>query len=586
MMPSVTSQQVLLGVALTVTLAVGSQVVAQRLRIPALILLLPLGFLAGAATDLVHPEQLLGPAFQPLVGLAVALILYDAGLGLDLGQLTGHPRRVVFRLIAIGVPITVLAAAWAASLLLQLSSGAALMLGAILVVSGPTVVGPVLAAMRPLDRPQRILAWEGSLIDPIGAILGAIVLSAVAAETRTGHGRQVAEFALSLGVGLAGGLVGLALLWLLLLRLQLGEVLGTAAQVAVVVAVAAVCDAIRDDAGLLAAILMGLAVANLRGFEVSARRPFFEVLVQLTLGLLFISISATVTPASLRHLIGPTLALAAVLVVIVRPIVALLSTWRTELGRGERELIAWMAPRGIVAASTASTFGATLAMKGIPGASKILPATFLVIVVTVTLYGLTGAPVARRLGVVREARTRPLLVGGSPWVVDFARALRTAGLDVLLWAAQPDERDRAQAAGVTLARGDEVAAAVGRGVRIDGVTMVLLLSDEDDFNALAITLLEDTVDGGVLRVRPPGPAHGVVAAYTGAGLLFADGMTTLVLRRRYEGGSRIIVRPAVTGVPAGHDLLCVVDADGQLFPAVSPDEPVPEPTDTLVLLSP
>jgi NhaP-type Na+/H+ or K+/H+ antiporter len=171
----VTSDQVLLGVGLTLVLAVGSQIVAGRLRVPALIVLLPAGFLDSALTDLVNPVQLLGPAFEPLVSLAVAVILYDAGLGLDLRRLTGHPRRVVVRLIVIGVPLTFGLAALAAAPLLGLSRDAALMLGAVLVVSGPTVVGPLLAFARPSDRTRRILAWEGSLVDPVGAILGAVV---------------------------------------------------------------------------------------------------------------------------------------------------------------------------------------------------------------------------------------------------------------------------------------------------------------------------------------------------------------------------------------------------------------------------
>src|SRR5215475_8095195 len=147
------TDQVLLGVGLILVLAVGSQVLASRLRIPALILLLPVGFAAGAITGDVNPQQLLGAAFQPLVSLAVAVILYDAGLGLDLAKLRGHTRRVVRRLIAVGVPVT-----WAfAGLLLGMPVQAAVMTGAILVVSGPTVVGPLLRFIRPTERLQRVL---------------------------------------------------------------------------------------------------------------------------------------------------------------------------------------------------------------------------------------------------------------------------------------------------------------------------------------------------------------------------------------------------------------------------------------------
>jgi Sodium/hydrogen exchanger family len=155
----VTTDQVLFGIGLILLLAVGSQVLASRLRIPALIILLPAGFMAGALTTDVNPQRLLAPAFQPLVSLAVAVILYDAGLALDLGKLRGHTRRVVRRLITAGVPVT-----WVfAGLLLGMSAKAALMIGAILVVSGPTVVGPLLRFIRPTERLQRVLAWEGSL---------------------------------------------------------------------------------------------------------------------------------------------------------------------------------------------------------------------------------------------------------------------------------------------------------------------------------------------------------------------------------------------------------------------------------------
>ena len=325
-----TTDQVLLGVGLILVLAVGSQVLAARLRIPALIILLPAGFIAGALTSDVNPQRLLGAAFQPLVSLAVAVILYDAGMSLDLRKLRGHTRQVVIRLITWGVPITWAFAAASAALLLGMSTGAALMTGAILVVSGPTVVAPLLRFVRPTDRLQRVLGWEGSLIDPVGGILGAVVFDAVAGSDK-GLAYHVGLFLVTIVVGLAGAAAGTALLWFLLRKLRLGEVLGTSAQLACVIGVAAACDIAREDAGLLAAIVMGLAVANMRGFDVPARRPFFETLVQLTIGVLFVSISATVTPASLSQLVLPTLLLVAVLVLITRPLVAFLATLRAGL---------------------------------------------------------------------------------------------------------------------------------------------------------------------------------------------------------------------------------------------------------------
>lgn len=240
-----TTNQILIGVGLILVLAVGAQVLASRLRIPALIVLLPAGFIAGALTTDVNPERLLGPAFEPLVSLSVAVILYDAGLGLDLRKLKGHVRKVVIRLIILGVLITWVLAASVAAPLLGMSRGAAVMLGIILVVSGPTVVGPLLRFVRPAERLQQVLIWEGSLIDPVGGILGALVFHAVISSTHKGPGNQLGQFAVSVLVGLAGGVIGTALLWLLLRKLRLGELLGTTAQLAAVIGVAAGCDVAR-----------------------------------------------------------------------------------------------------------------------------------------------------------------------------------------------------------------------------------------------------------------------------------------------------------------------------------------------------
>ena len=579
-----TTNQVLAGVGLILVLAVGSQVLASRVRIPALIILLPAGFIAGAVTTDVNPQRLLGAAFQPLVSLSVAVILYDAGLSLDLRKLHGHTRRIVTRLIVVGVPITLGFAAIFAALLLGMSQRAAVMTGAILVVSGPTVVGPLLNFIRPTERLQRVLIWEGSLIDPVGGILGAVVFHAVLASTRKGAGYQIGQFLIGIGIGVAGGVIGTVVLWFLLRKLRLGEVLGTTSQLASVVGVAAACDIVRDDAGLIAAVMMGLAVANMRGFDMPARRPFFETLVQLIIGVLFIAISATVTPQSLRHLILPTLGLVAVLVLVTRPLVAQLATLRTDMPKAERRFTGWMAPRGIVAAASASTFSAGLVSHGIGGASKILPVTFLVIVATVTLYGLTAAPVARRLGVTRPERTRPLLVGGEAWVIDLACGLRSAGLDVLMWAGFEEERERIRHAGLELAPGELLAAATGRGAQLEGISAVLLLTTEDDFNALASAMLAGSVEGAVYRLAPQLPSHGVVAPYTGGQILFGAALTRYDVDRRYVAGARITSRPADGELPVGTDLLFLVRADGKLMPVTTASTPVLQSGDTMILL--
>jgi hypothetical protein len=328
---------------------------------------------------------------------------------------------------------------------------------------------------------------------------------------------------------------------------------------------------------------MGLAVANLRAFDVPAKRPFFETLVQLIIGVLFVCISATVTPESLKHIVLPTLGLVAVLVLVTRPLVAFGATIRTELTRGERAFTGWMAPRGIVAAATASTFGAELAAHHVGGASKILPVTFLVIVATVALYGLTAVPVARRLGVTRPARTRPLLIGGDPWVIDLARALRTAGLDVLMWAPSDGQRTQIKQAGLELAPGGQLASAVAQGTEIEGVTAILLLADEDHFNALAATTLAGNSDTPVYRLAP---SHGTVPPYTPGEALFTPTLIHSALIARYTAGARITTQASDGGIPPATDLLFRVNPNGTLIPATASRPPDPQPGDTLILLGP
>ncbi|KOU27500.1 sodium:proton exchanger [Streptomyces sp. WM6372] len=573
---------------MTVALAAVCQILAGKLRIPALILLLPAGFAAGAITDVVHPDQLIGDDFSALVSLSVAVILYDAGLGLDLHNLTGQTRAIVGRLLLFGVAITFLAVCAVGPALFSMSLRVAAMVGMILVVSGPTVVGPLLQYVRPTDKVRRLLIWEGTLTDPIGAILGALVFHAIDTTNRIdiGRGYQLGQFLISIAVGLVGGCVGVALLWLTLRVLRLGETLGTLAQLATVIAVSAGCDIVRDDTGLIAAIVIGMAAANIRGFDMPARRPFFETLVQLIIGLLFISISASVTPASLKPVLLPTLVLVVFLVLVVRPLVAFVATMGKDMTRGERGFTGWMAPRGIVAASTAAAFSASLVQLGLRGASKILPITFLVIVSTVVLYALTAAPMARRLGVAQPNLTRPLLVGGAPWAIALGRALRSAGLDVQMWAGMGEERERIKDAGIQLARGDLLATATNPRARLEGVNAVYLLTDDDDFNALASVVVEDNVEGPVYRVGPPHEGHGVVAPYTGGAVLFGGSLVRHVLAEQYEQGARFLVQPASDPVPPRHETLFVVTAGGRLDPVDETQPVIPHEGDLLVLLGP
>ena len=208
----------------------------------------------------------------------------------------------------------------------------------------------------------------------------------------------------------------------------------------------------------------------------------------------------------------------------------------------------------------------------------------MVIVATVTLYGLTAAPVARRLRVTRPARTRPLLVGDHPWVVDLGRSLQSLGLEVLMWGGREDQQERIRTAGLELAPEDLLTAASGGGAELEGVTAVLLLTDEDDFNALATRILSGGLEGRVYRLGPSTHARGVVASVAGGETLFGAGLSRPEVVHRYGDGARVITRRADGGVPAGHDLLFLVRSDGRLLPVTAAGRPEARPGDVAVLL--
>ncbi len=357
------ASQIFAGLALITGLAVACQVLAGSLHIPAIILLLPAGFAAGAVTMVVDPDKISGAAFPPLVSLAVAIILFDGGLDLAIKGLEGDSRRVVRRLRGWGIPMTWAAAGILGGLLLGLCWKAALMLGAILIVSGPTVVTPILAAARPGKRLTTILGYEGTTIDPIGAIIAVVVFQALTVSHAHHAAAGVLGFAGRISLGVAGGAAGIAVVWLLLRKLKLTGILATEAVIATVITVAGFCalhlDLGHSDPGVPAG-------------------------------------------GDLAH--GGLVALVVLLVLLVRPAVAVVATARTSLARNELIFVGAMDPRGIVAASTAASFTAPLVALHIAGASKLLAAMFLVIVGTVAIYGLAATPFARKLG-LRQPET-------------------------------------------------------------------------------------------------------------------------------------------------------------------------------------
>ena len=536
------TDSILLGLGLVIVLAIASRLFADRFGLPAIVVLLPVGFVAGAITDDVHPDKLFGATFTPLVDLGVGLILFEAGLRLRFQELRGGIRKVVVWLISIGALLTLVGVTAGVKLIFGLSWGVSAVLGAILVVSGPTVVLPLLAFVRPSERVRAVLKWEGTLIDPIGALLGVIAFNAVLQGAAGDRPFHPGEMAFSLTIGLAIGLAGAALLWLLLRRLQhSAPAHAVGAALMVVAAVVVGADLLREDSGFVSAAVMGMAMANQEQLDVSRILEFHGTLVSLLIGMLFVLISASVEPSQVSFVLAEGLGLIAVMVLVIRPLVVALAAWRSPLTIPERAFVAWMAPRGIVAAATASAFGLSLTQAGVDGADQILPIAFVVIFGTVVLYGLTAAPVARLLGVAGAGASAVLIVGGHAWARKLAQALAAAGPRVRVWTNSPSEQAAARELGLDASKVPLGVDVESRDAELEEVSDALLLTASDDFNALAAYELRQELGAGrVYRLPPSEGGSEPAPAYAEGALLFAEGLTFGELSRHFEAGADLV----------------------------------------------
>jgi NhaP-type Na+/H+ or K+/H+ antiporter len=535
-----TTNEILTGLGLVIVLGLGCRLLADRLRLPAIVLLLGVGFVAGIVTDDVHPDKLFGDTFQPLVSLGVGLILFEAGLRLRLDELGAGVRTVVLRLISLGALLTLAGVMLSVKLIFGLSWGVSAVLGAILVVSGPTVVLPLLAFVRPSERVRSTLKWEGTLIDPIGALLGVVAFQVVAAGG--GGGYHPGELTESMGVGLAVGAIGAGLLWLLLRGFQRStprQSIGAALMVVVAVLISA--DLIREDSGFVATVTMGIVLANQRQLDISGVLEFQGTVVEMLIGMLFVLISASVTPSEVGDVLPEGLILVAVMVLVIRPLVVALGTLGSQLTAGERAFTAWMAPRGIVAAATASSFGIELTQAGVSGADRILPIAFVAILGTVVLYGLSATPVARLLGVAGAGAPVVLVVGGHPWAQAIAGALKKAGLGVRLWTGEPNEQAAARKAGLDAGQARLGVDVASREAELEAVNAALIVTESDDFNALAaFELRQELGSDRVYRLAPQGGTLDLVPEYAEGGILFGRDLTYAELTRRFEAGAKLV----------------------------------------------
>jgi NhaP-type Na+/H+ or K+/H+ antiporter len=584
------NDRILFGLGLVLVVAVSSQLLARLLKVPELVVLLPAGFIAGIATGDVHPDNLLGSLYQPFVSIAVGVVVFEAGLRLSFAEVAPAVRKAVVRLVVAGTALTWIAITASVALLLpDMDRGAAFLVGAILVVSGPTVVPPLLAFIRPKGAVRALLKWEGTLVDPIGALLGVVVFVAVG----SGQGWQPGALMLDLGVGAAVAAVGAPALWLLLREVHRSAPrMVVPATLMLVVAVVVAADLIREDAGLVAAVVLGVVVANQRSIDVSRSLFEFEqTLVQLLIGVLFVLVAASVSPSEVRSVMPEALVLVAVMILVVRPAVVALSMLRSSFTTPERAFVAWMAPRGIVAGATASAFGPAVATKGVAGADKVLPIVFVAIFGTVVVYGPSATWVARRLGVAGLGRRLMLIVGGHSWAREIAVALKHFGVAVRMWVGPFEQQQAARDADVDADRGRIMVDAISRETELEEITDALHLTASDDFNTLAAAELRDELGHRhVHRIAPHPDDPTLLPPAREAGIFAARSLTFAELDRQFAAGARIITRPeprAPDGEGQSAELpLFAVAPDGQLNVASDGRELRLRPGDSVVVLAP
>ena len=401
-----TTQQVILATILVFGIATACQVIAPKLRIPSLVLLLPAGFLLGIVAPGDTPATVLGPVFPVAVDFVVAIILFHGGIGLSAIKLQPKDRSVVRRLVWIGAPLTGVLAAVAAHFIIGMPWPIAAMLGAILIVSGPTVINPILNVARPAGRVRGILLWEGTILDPLGALLAVVVFQIIKATDAATIPQGIAIFVGGIAVAVAAAAVGTAL-FVIGGRLTRGNPqLATQVILASVLVAAGLANLVTDDSGLLAALLMGMTgprIAERMGYSVAKGNTFFDTIVSIGIGVLFVSISALVPLDTVEQILVPTLIVAVLLILVQRPLISFLCSFGSGLTRNERLFIGVMDPRGIVAAATASSVGAVLVAANVPGAQDLLPAAFIIIAVTVTFYGISASAFAKALGLRSDA---------------------------------------------------------------------------------------------------------------------------------------------------------------------------------------
>ncbi|MBD2505822.1 cation:proton antiporter [Nostoc muscorum FACHB-395] len=499
------SFEITLQMAIAVFAGISAQVLAAYFRIPSIVLLLLLGILFGSdGIGLLHPH-LLGTGVEVIVALATAIILFEGGLNLDLREL-GRVSVSLQLLVTLGTLITLLGGSMAAHWLGEFPWNIAFLYASIIVVTGPTVVGPLLKQINVDRQVATLLEGEGVLIDPVGAILAFVVLDTIV-NGDADPINAIVGLLIRLGVGAAIGGAGGYLMSLIFKRASfLSFELKNLVVLAILWGLFALSQMIRSESGVMTTVVAGAVFANSSVPEERLLRSFKGQLTILSVSVLFILLAADLSIASVFALGWGSLFTVLVLMFVVRPINILLCTWNSDLNWRQKLFLSWVAPRGIVAASVASFFAISLTQRGINGGDSIKALVFLTIIMTVVCQGLTAGWVAKWLQITSKDVTGVVIVGCNPLSLLIARFFQERGENVVMIDTDPECLVQAEAQNLRVIASSGLDAAVLEEAGLASMGTFLAMTSNGEVNfVLAQRAAEEFKPPRVLAVFPRDP---------------------------------------------------------------------------------
>ncbi|TWT73947.1 cation:proton antiporter [Allorhodopirellula solitaria] len=596
----------LLYLALVPALGVTAQWLAWRTGAPSILVLLLFGILLGwfvqpdaFLADLTDGNQAAGPNLLfPLVALSVGVVMFEGGLTLKLGEL-GESGSSSLRLVTIGALLSFIGNSVAAHLLLDWGWQLSALLGAILVVTGPTVIGPLLRQVRPSRRVASTLKWEGIVIDPIGAVLAVLVYEEVLLQHSSPEWTSVIRsLTWTLSVGLILGCVGGAVLTQALRRFWVPDHLQGVAALTLALLLFAISNELAHESGLITVTVLGIWLTNQKHFDIEHIVELKENLRTLLIGCLFIVLGSRVNLADIGAVGLPGLALLAALVLIVRPVSVYLSLLGSPLNYRERTFIAGLAPRGIVAAAVSSVFALGMESHSdldIPGSDQLATVTFLVIIGTVSIYGIAAGPLARFLKLAEEVSSGILIVGADPWVREFAEELSQAKVPLLLVDTNYNKVTQARMAGIRAECANILNEHVRDDLDLTGISRFMAVTPNDEVNSLALrecrTRFDSSQQYQLTYKSKTMPGRRELTKSLLGRELFGEGVTYSRLRDMHDAGAmmkstKLSAEFTYEDFTAKYGeqaiVMCSIDHEGVLKINTIDDPLVPVPGQTIV----